>query len=149
MAEIGRLKAEMACLTRVLFGWEEEFLERIEASGLTSRQMFHLEAIAEMGNPTPSEIATRQGVTRPSVTDLLARLGRAGFLRKARSDSDRREYHVHVTPKGMGFIREHQAAHERLAGIFIESLNVREVGVLEALVAKVITAIGKREADLR
>jgi DNA-binding MarR family transcriptional regulator len=144
-AAAGRLEGLMASLTRVLYGWEEEFLRRVESSGLTARQMLHLEAIAEAGNPSPSEIAARQGITKPSVTDLLGRLEAAGFIRKARSDADRREYHVHVTPKGRGFIREHRAVHGRLARLFTEALSPREVEALAAMLDAVLASALKGE----
>ncbi len=139
-----RLEAEMDYITRMLYEWEEAFLSKAAASGLTARQMHHLDVIAALANPSPSEIAERQGLTKPSVTALITRLGAAGYLRKTASDLDRREYHVHVTAKGMGFVEEHRAVHRRLAEAFTSALEPREVDELEALVRKVIAALKNR-----
>jgi len=139
-----RLEAEMDYITRMLYEWEEAFLRKAAASGLTARQMHHLGIIADLANPTPSEIAERQGLTKPSVTALIARLGAAGYLRKTASDSDRREYHVHVTAKGMEFVEEHRAVHARLAEVFTSALDPGEVEVLEALIGKVIAVLGTK-----
>jgi DNA-binding MarR family transcriptional regulator len=140
-----RLEGQMDYITRTIFEGEENFLKKTAVSGLTARQMHHLDAIAALGNPTPSEIAAAQELTKPSVTALIGRLSSAGFIRKSKSDSDRREYHVHVTPKGMGFVAEHRAVHRRLARIFISALSPKEVEILEALITKVIAA-GERRA---
>jgi DNA-binding MarR family transcriptional regulator len=138
-----RLEKEMEAITRALYEWEEDFMRKVTASGLTARQMHHLDAIALLGNPSPSEIAEKQGLTRPSVTDLISRLASAGHVRKSKSDVDRRGYHVHVTPKGMAFVEEHRAVHTRLASLFTSALSPRDVDTLEALVRKVMAVMNK------
>ncbi len=144
-----RLEKEMESITRAIYEWEEDFMRRVNASGLTSRQMHRLDAIALLDNPSPSEIAARQGLTKPSVTSLLSRLGASGFIRKSRSDGDRRGYHVHVTAKGMRFVEEHRAVHKRLAGLFTATLSPGEVGALEALISKVMAALEKNKKPAR
>jgi DNA-binding MarR family transcriptional regulator len=136
-----RLEKEMELITRALYEWEEDFMRKVNASGLTARQMHHLDAIALLGNPAPSEIAEHQGLAKPSVTALIARLGAAGFLKKTTSDRDRRGYHVHVTAKGLGFVEDHRAVHKRLAAVFQSALTTHEVDTLEALIQKVIAVL--------
>jgi DNA-binding MarR family transcriptional regulator len=136
-----RLEKEMEAVTRALYEWEEEFMRAVAASGLTARQMHHLDAIARMDNPSPSRIAAGLGLTKPSVTDLLGRLGAAGHVRKSRSAADRRGYHIHVTAKGMGFVEEHRAVHRRLASLFTSTLSAGEVDTLEALIRKVVAVL--------
>jgi DNA-binding MarR family transcriptional regulator len=136
-----RLEKEMEAVTRALYEWEEEFMRAVAVSGLTARQMHHLDAIALMDNPSPSQIAAGLGLAKPSVTDLLGRLGAAGHVRRSRSDADRRGYHIHVTPKGMGFVEEHRAVHGRLASLFTSTLSAGEVDTLEALIRKVVAVL--------
>ena len=138
-----RLEKEMEAVTRALYEWEEAFMRKAAASGLTARQMHHLDAIALLDNPSPGEIAEKQGLSRPSVTDLVSRLGSAGFVRKSMSDLDRRGRHVHVTPKGMAFVEEHRAVHKRLAALFTSTLPPRDVDTLESLIRKVISVMEK------
>ncbi|MFC7450795.1 MarR family winged helix-turn-helix transcriptional regulator [Rhodococcus daqingensis] len=49
---------------------------------------------------TPRAIADNLGLTTGSVTTMLDRLERAGYLTRARHTSDRRKVLVHATPAG-------------------------------------------------
>lgn len=131
----------MESITLALYGWEEEFMRKAAASGLTARQIHHLDAIADLGNPSPSEISARLGITKPSVTALLARLGAAGHVRRSRTDGDKRGYHVHVTARGQGFVEEHRAVHERMAALFTSALSAREVEALGGMIRKALAAL--------
>ena len=144
-----RLEKEMEAITRALYEWEEDFMRKVTASGLTARQMHHLDAIALLGNPSPTDIAKKQGLTRPSVTDLLSRLSSSGHVRKSKSDVDRRGYHVHVTAKGMAFVEEHRAVHKRLAALFRSALPARDMDALEAIVRTVVAAMEKPRNAVR
>jgi DNA-binding MarR family transcriptional regulator len=142
--DLRKLEEEIAYITGAFAEEEEAFLRMAEASGLTARHMHHLDVIAALGNPTPSEIAVRQDLTKPSVTALISRLSALGFIRKTKSDVDRREYHVHLTEKGIAFERTHAAVHRRLAGVFAAALSAGERVRLVRLLEKIRGATRRR-----
>lgn len=52
----------------------------------------------ERGGRSPSELATELGLTSGSMTALLDRLERAGFVLRERSKNDRRQYTIRLQP---------------------------------------------------
>ena len=49
---------------------------------------------------TPSELADRLGVEPPTVTNMLSRMEKAGYLERCRDSRDARCTRVHLTKKG-------------------------------------------------
>jgi DNA-binding MarR family transcriptional regulator len=135
----------LAVITRIFSDVEIAFLRRIEASGLTARQMRYLDTINALGNPSPSEIAKALKLKKPSVTALIVQLEALGILRKVDSDTDRRGYHVHLTEKAMEFCLEHDAVHKRLAAVLIDGLDSTERVEFCNLIDKVAERLGKNE----
>lgn len=135
------LEKAIKALTAAIGAAEDRFLAAVQASGLTARQMNHLEAIHRLGNPNPGEIARRLRLSKPSVTAIITKLEGLGFLRKAATDEDRRGYHVHPTGKAKRLVREHADIHRRLAEMFIACLSAEEISALSAMMDKIIKEI--------
>lgn len=83
-----------------------------EAS-LTTVETYCMETIQALGQPTVNEFATFAGISPPNAAYKVASLIRKGYLRKVRSENDRREYHLQVTEKyleyyniGNGYVME-------------------------------------------
>ncbi len=140
--ELEKLQGLIAVVTMAFAEGEEDFMGTAVAAGLTARQVNHLDTINSLGNPSPSELAGRLGLTRPTVTALLSRLRAGGYIRKAKSDVDRRGYHIHVTGKGRELIRAHESVHRKLAEAFAASLDQKELETLIRLISKAFRAIG-------
>ncbi len=141
--DLSRLEQGLAVITNAIGDAEEAFLKDAAASGLTPRQMHHLDTLSSLGSPSPSEIAVALQLRKPSITALVSQLSALGFIRKVTSDMDRRGYHVHVTKKGMKLIHEHSALHRRLAQSFAAALPPKELAALCTLLEKVARKIGK------
>src|ERR1044072_3864851 len=74
---------------------------RGEAVGeLSPTQSAALGTIACHGPLTPSELATREQIQRPTATRVLARLEGAGLIARAADPADRRSSLLAVTPAG-------------------------------------------------
>jgi DNA-binding MarR family transcriptional regulator len=74
---------------------------RQEAGGeLSPSQGAALTTIACHGPLTPSELAQRERIQRPTATRVLARLEEAGLLERAADPVDRRSSLVSATPAG-------------------------------------------------
>src|ERR687886_469612 len=67
---------------------------------LSPSQTAALATIERHGPLTPSELAVRERVQRPTVTRVLARLEEAGLVERAADPADRRSSLVSATPAG-------------------------------------------------
>jgi len=62
-------------------------------------------ATIEMHGPlTPSELANRERVQRPTVTRVMARLEEAGLITRAADPTDRRSSLVSISPEGRALL---------------------------------------------
>jgi DNA-binding MarR family transcriptional regulator len=125
-------------LTRNLSEHEEKLHGDIGLGSLSPGKIRCLDFIAQMKNPTPTELAAALNITKPSVTAMLDKLAAEGFIRKVRSDEDARSLHVHLTDKGENVAELHDGIHEDLADHFTANLNPDETIELIRLLNKVI-----------
>ena len=101
------MTAEEACLNQVLVHLfndilriEEESLRQAGVRGLSMREIHLIQAVAEAGEEnTMSQVAARLHVTVGSLTVAAATLERKGYVRRERSDADRRRIHLRLTPR--------------------------------------------------
>ena len=69
-----------------------------EAS-LTTVETFCIEMIHAMNNPTVNEFASFTQISPPNAAYKVNSLIQKGYLKKVRSKTDKREFHLQVTPK--------------------------------------------------
>lgn len=70
---------------------------------LTTVETFCMEIIYAMGKPTINEFASFIDISSPNAAYKVNNLIKKGYLRKIRSESDRREYHLEVTDKYLDY----------------------------------------------
>ena len=112
---------------------------RQQAGGdLSPTQGAALNTIACHGPLTPSELAAREKIQRPTATRVLARLEEAGLIARAADPTDRRSSLVAATDAGHALLahtRERKDLYlaERLDRLSPEELAVldRAAGILE------------------
>jgi DNA-binding MarR family transcriptional regulator len=92
------------------------------------------------GPLTPSELALRERIQRPTATRVLARLEEAGLVARTADPADRRSSLVTTTPSGQALlasVRDRKDAYlaQRLDGLSAEELAVleRAAGILERM----------------
>ena len=89
--------------------------------GLSFPQMGVLRFIDHKGTTTPNEMAETFGVTPANITGLVAKLERAGLVRRVRDEEDRRVVRLSLTPKAQrGMERWRHYAVVRLKESFAE-----------------------------
>lgn len=120
---------------------EENIKQESDLKDLTIKQLYCIELIHEMGNPTLSELTLKLQITKPSTSVMLDRLEEHGFLQKVKSDSDRRSAHVHLTEKGDKAAHLHVDVHKRFAKLLTKQLTGSEKEILEVLLNKAIKSI--------
>jgi DNA-binding MarR family transcriptional regulator len=105
--------------------------------GVTFAQVRLLILLDEEKAASPSRLAARLGVSCSTITELLERLSRGGYVRKNRSELDRRQVMISLQPKGRRLISEFaRLRRERLRKLmsFLEPRDAaRMTGALRTL----------------
>jgi DNA-binding MarR family transcriptional regulator len=79
---------------------------RQEGGGLTPTLAAALATVEHHGPLTPSELAGRERIKRPTATRLVARLQDDGLVARAADPADGRSCLISVTPAGTALLRE-------------------------------------------
>lgn len=104
-------------------------------------------------NLCPSDLASRAGVTRATVTGLLDVLERQRLVKREHAQLDGRMVRVRLTPRGQQFLEGILPDYYRRVGNLMGQLSEQEKHVLTGLLRQVnagipaITANGRK--DLR
>jgi DNA-binding MarR family transcriptional regulator len=105
---------------------------RQEAGGaLSPSQGATLATIARHGPLTPSELATRERIQRPTATRVLARLEETGLVLRAPDPADRRSSLVSVSPAGAALLEELRTRKDAFLSERLEALGDRDRATLE------------------
>ena len=75
-----------------------EKLQERETS-LTTVETFCMEIIYALDKPTVAQFAQMANISSPNAAYKINNLVKKGYLKKIRSDEDKREYHLEVTQK--------------------------------------------------
>lgn len=97
-------------------------LRQEAGGGLSPTLTAALASIDNHGPLTPSELADRERVKRPTATRLIATLEQSGYVARTSDPSDRRSSLIAVTPEGRDLMRTLRTRKDaylarRLAGL--------------------------------
>jgi DNA-binding MarR family transcriptional regulator len=122
-----RLRLDIARMARRL---------RQEAGAdLSPSQTAALATIERHGPLTPSELATRERVQRPTVTRVLARLEEAGLIQRAADPEDRRSSLVTVSADGASLLAVARSRKDLYLARRLESLDADDRATLDRAAA--------------
>lgn len=97
----------------------------------TANDMHVIEAIG-LGNPqNMSTVAKKLQVTTGTLTISVNNLVKKDYVRRERSEEDRRVVLVSLTEKGKLIYRRHREFHENLVSGMLDQLDTNEIKVLE------------------
>jgi DNA-binding MarR family transcriptional regulator len=109
---------------------------RQEAGGaLSPSQGAALATIARHGPLTPSELAAREKIQRPTATRVLARLEETGLVMRAADPADRRSSLLTVTPAGAALLEEQRTRKDAFLSERLEALGAKDRATLERAAA--------------
>lgn len=128
----------LTVLTTKIVKIEEKILTKSSFSALTRKQMCYLEVVSNLNNPTSSELANELNLSKPSITAIVDKFEEMGFIRKVKSDEDRRVSHIHMTEAGKNIEKIHSKIHVRISDIFSSKLTESELRYLIGLLKKII-----------
>ena len=137
MKEEGIVLDAVAMISQLMGELETQAFDLEGFSDITVNQMHYLETIGELDRPTFGDLAEKLDVTPPSVSAIVKKLIKAGYLEKVQSQEDGRVYFLHPTEKGRRFNQLHGEVHQTLAKRIIENLNKDEIKILAVLLGKI------------
>ncbi|SNR51876.1 MarR family winged helix-turn-helix transcriptional regulator [Puniceibacterium sediminis] len=95
-----RTDTSLIALRRILRATELYGRALARDAGVTAVQLRVLQIVAEKGHSTPTEIATRMGVSQATISVLIKKLEGYGFLERHKSLTDRRQTDLEITAAG-------------------------------------------------
>jgi DNA-binding MarR family transcriptional regulator len=117
-------------------------LDFFASRSITQSQMIVLLSCFAHGRCPMSVLARDMHVTLPTMTGLVDRLVKAGYLRRLSSDQDRRQVLIEPTEKGRQFALDHR---QMVANRFMEvgsQLTENDVQQMQRLLTKLLTQFG-------
>jgi len=120
-----------------------------DRENLTVTQLRLLGHLRDQGGLSNAELADRLYVTRPSVSALLERLERGGFIRREVSPNDRRGIQIWLEPRGADALNNlREETRDYAAGLF-EGMSQSEVADFTRIMERfVLSGREKRARDL-
>jgi len=137
MGNISAVLETVEMISQLMGELESKAFEQEGYSDITMNQMHYLDTIADLGEPTFGDLAENLGITRPSVSTIVKKLIKTGYLTKSKSKIDGRVYFLLLTEKGIRFNELHNEVHQILARRITENLNQDEIEKLAALLVKI------------
>lgn len=122
---------------------EEEMKQESNLRKLTSRQLYCIELISNLRNPSLTELAERMNIAKASISVMIDRLEKNKFVYKVASDNDRRTSHVHLTKEGEKAALLHTELHKRIVGLLTDEMTESEKEILIVLLNKSVNSLSK------
>ncbi len=117
----------------------------LDELGITYPQYLVLSALWETDGQTISTIADRLALEPSTITPLVKRLEKAGFLSRRRNPEDEREVKVHLTAKGKGLRNETRCLNDTL--LERSGLTVDQIIALNKQIQALREALTRRAAE--
>lgn len=95
-----RSDTAVTALRRILRAAELGSKDLARESGLTTSQLVILQIIGREGKMMPSAISQAATLTQATITTLVSKLEKRGFVTRRKDTEDRRCVWVEITPKG-------------------------------------------------
>lgn len=92
----------------------------VKQVGLTGPQLIVLNEVKRAGNPTVGDIAKAISLSQATVTGVLERLERRGYVLRSKSNSDRRKVLVSATENGLKILSK---APSLMQASFVKQFN--------------------------
>ena len=98
---------------------------------LSPSQTAALATIEKHGPLTPSELANRERVQRPTVTRVLGNLEEAGLITRAADPTDRRSSLVSISPEGRALLAAARSRKDAYLSQRLDALDAEDRATLD------------------
>lgn len=109
---------------------EKEAIITEEFKDITNNDMYIIEAIGLSGENTMSSVAKKLKITAGSLTTAVNALVRKAYVKRERSEEDRRVVYIALTEKGEKAFYHHEQFHRQMTNAVIEKLDDEEIDAL-------------------
>lgn len=118
--------------------WEQDV---VKSSGLSTAQMHAIEIVGHGTSMRMKELAGKMGVTTGTLTVMVDRLERQGFLQRTPHETDRRSWLVELTEAGKTLFVQHHQYHLRLTEELLGTLTGEEQKIFCTILEKLIARL--------
>ena len=109
---------------------EEKAIITDEFSDISNNDMHIIEAIGLSGENTMSSVAKKLKITAGSLTTAVNALVRKAYVKRERSEEDRRVVYIALTEKGEKAFYHHEQFHRQMTNAVMEKLDDEEIDAL-------------------
>ncbi|WP_111977093.1 MarR family winged helix-turn-helix transcriptional regulator [Algibacillus agarilyticus] len=95
----------LIALRRVIRATDLHSKHLAKTTGLTAPQILLLQTIKTKGDVTIGEIANEMSLSQATVTTIIDRLEKRGFVYRVRSQEDKRKVHACLTESALGVLK--------------------------------------------
>jgi DNA-binding MarR family transcriptional regulator len=138
--------AELAPRLRDALARTGRRLRQEAQTGLSPSLLMALASIDRDGPLTPSELAARERIQRPTVTRILARLEEAGLVRRASDPADGRSSLVSATDAGRALLAESRTRKDAFLSARLDALDAEDRATLARAAALLERMLAENDA---
>jgi DNA-binding MarR family transcriptional regulator len=139
-----RLMSQMHGVAHALYQAGESNLAAAGLSYARFRLLLNLligEKMEGRQDLNPSEISTKQGISRNTVSALIRDLEKDGLIERHLDQEDRRRFNIRLTTCGRDLVREHAGSHFRFVGSCFGDLTPEQQADLSKILENLETNI--------
>ncbi len=144
-----RIDDSLIALRRIIRATALHERDLAQAAGMTPAKLRVLQILTERpeGRSTPKALAVQMGVAQATITSLVDKLEAAGQVARQRSETDRRQTNVGITPAGRATVRDApDALQQRFVRAF-EQMQDWEQAQLVASLERVAAMLDAEDID--
>ena len=127
--------------TRLIATTECDASQTYKDTLIAAQKQDIMEIIQALGTPTINEFASFVQISSPNAAYKVNSLIQKGYLRKVRSQSDRREYHLEVTQKYIDYYNVSYRYLSTVMGRIKQRFSAQEVAQLEEMLHVISTEL--------
>ena len=116
---------------------EEQMIRTGDYKDVTANDMHVMEAIGIGEQKNMTTVAKALHVTTGTLTISINNLVKKKYVKRERSEEDRRVVLISLTPKGQKAFLHHQKFHEQMIEAVVEQLSEEEQYVLEKALRRI------------
>jgi DNA-binding MarR family transcriptional regulator len=136
-----RSLSEMIDLFSHQFSQLESMTGRGVFKDLTMKQVYYFETLGQMNKPTYGEFAAKLGLSKPSVTAIVNKLIKGGYVQTAQDKDDKRSSRISLTRRGGEINKIHREMHGRFAQHIATVLDEEEQKAFASAMNKIIDSL--------
>ena len=133
--DMNRYDVVLVALRRIIRATDLHSRQLSKIAGLTAPQLLILQLLRQHTELTVGEVAQRVSLSQATVTTIIDRLEKRGFVKRERGSADKRKVYVYLTPEAdavllnapkplqESFVQQYQDLHDWEQTMILSSLE--------------------------